>query len=539
MLTRFFTWLFTSAPAAQAPTPAPRKDASASVFTTDVDIDGEDLPQRAGRLERLQARVFGQDFAKTVRNTLVINDTVPGAQSAKFAMDEGSGASFNGIKAAYTLGQSGMPDLMAAWYASQGFIGYQMAAIIAQHWLVEKACMVPARDAVRKGYKVTSNDGSGKTTEVLAAIEKADKRYRLKRNLVEFVKMGRTFGIRVAMFKVRSVDPQYYTKPFNPDGVLPGTYDGIVQIDPYWCVPELTTGAAMDPTSIDFYEPTYWIVNAQRIHKSHLVIMRGADVADILKPSYLYGGISVPQRVYERVYAAERCANEAPQLMLSKRSTVFYTDTTKALANQAKFEERMSIWSQWMTNFGIKVADKDGDKIEQTDTTLTDLDVNIMTQYQLVAAAANIPATKLLGTSPKGFGAAGDYEIESYHEELEAIQVNDLEPLINRHHVCVIRSEIAPKFSIAPFEVEVTFNPLDTPTGKELAEINKAKADTDKALVDAGALDGHDVRARLAKEATSGYDGIALAVDPADDPEPDAGVQPLPGAAAPAATGAA
>ena len=30
-----------------------------------------------------------------------------------------------------------------------------------------------------------------------------------------------------------------------------------------------------------------------------------------------------------------------------------------------------------------------------------------MTQYQLAASVANVPATKLLGTQPKGFNATG------------------------------------------------------------------------------------------------------------------------------------
>ena len=34
-----------------------------------------------------------------------------------------------------------MPDAQFFWYASQSFIGYQSAAIIAQNWLVDKACL--------------------------------------------------------------------------------------------------------------------------------------------------------------------------------------------------------------------------------------------------------------------------------------------------------------------------------------------------------------------------------------------------------------
>jgi len=513
MLKRFASWVVELG---TPPAPAAPIEPPGGFFTTDARAEQEDdLTWRArqqAQAQTIQERSFGKDLS-SLKNIRVINRANNGATLQTFAQDDANG--FNGIKAAYQLGSYGVPDSQASWYGSQGFIGYQMCAIIAQHWLVEKACLVPAREAVRKGYRIAVTDGTGAEVEELKAIERADKKYRLRKNLVEFVQMGRVFGIRVAMFRVRSADPAYYQKPFNADGVLPGTYEGIVQIDPYWIVPELTTNAASNPGSIGFYEPTYWIINGERIHRSHLVIMRGSQVADILKPSYLFGGVSVPQRIYERVYAAERCANEAPQLMLTKRSTIFYTDTEKALANQGKFEQKMSLWAQWLTNFGIKVASKDADKIEQHDTNLTALDDNIMVQYQLVAAASNIPVTKLMGTSAKGLNATGEGDESNYHEELEAIQINDLEPLINRHHICVIRSEVAPALSIAPFAVEVVWNPLDTPTAKEQAEINKAKAETDKALFDAGAVDGHDIRSRLANDPTSGYDGI----DEGDVPE--------------------
>ena len=71
-----------------------------------------------------------------------------------------------------------------------------------------------------------------------------------------------------------------------------------------------------------------------------------------------------------------------------------------------------------------------------------------MTQYQLVAAAAGVPATKLLGTSPKGFNATGEFEESSYGEELESIQQHDLSPLVNRHHLLLIRSHVTKKFKI-------------------------------------------------------------------------------------------
>ena len=48
----------------------------------------------------------------------------------------------------------GVPESQASWYASQMFIGNNMCAVIAKHWLVDKACNMPARDAIRQGYDI-------------------------------------------------------------------------------------------------------------------------------------------------------------------------------------------------------------------------------------------------------------------------------------------------------------------------------------------------------------------------------------------------
>lgn len=419
--------------------------------------------------------------------------------SAQYAMD-----AQNPIKSAF-YPQNAIPQAQMLWYASQSFIGYQLCAVLSQQWLISKCCLMPARDAVRNGYEVTINDGTEVDPALLDAIRKADTVYKINKNMIEFIQMGRIFGIRIAFFEVQSTDPDYYLKPFNPDGVTPGSYKGISQIDPYWITPELDDTAAGRPGAIDFYEPTWWRVGVNRIHRTHLVIFRTEEVPDILKPSYIYGGVPIPQKIAERVYASEKTANEAPMLALTKRVDVVSTDVSQALAKQGKFDARMNQWIARRDNYGIKILDKESEEMQQFDTSLADLDAVIMTQYQLVAAAANVPAVKLIGTTPKGFNSTGEYEEASYHEELESIQRHDLTALLDRHHLLLIRSEIAPD---APFDTTIKWNRLDAMTAKEEAELNKAKAETDNILSQIGAIDGQDARYRIMADPLSGYSGL-------------------------------
>lgn len=497
----WFRLILANQPTTTAKDAAEPAAGTSGFFSTDLPLVSSRAPQAF--------RQYMQDNAFQVvpaKHWKVRKESADG----KMALDSFGDDSIN---VAFGLGQSRISPLLGAWYVSQGFIGYQTCAILAQQWLVDKACTQAPKDAARNGYKLTVNDGSDVDPETLAAIAKWDRKFKVSKNLVEFARFNRVFGIRIALFDVRSSDPLYYEKPFNIDGVEPGSYKGISQVDPYWVVPELDWDAAANPASREFYEPTYWVISGRRYHRSHLVLIRGPEVPDILKPSYLYGGLPLTQRIYERVYAAERSANEAPQLLLSKRTTFIKTDTSKALANQATFEERMRLFSDMRDNFALGVV---GEKEEPTqfDTALSDLDSVIMTQYQLVAAIANTPATKLLGTSPKGFNATGEYDETSYHEELESIQAHEMTPLLERHYELLIKAHIAPA---APFAVDVVWNKLDAMTGKEKAELELNQAQAAQIYHDIGAVDSNDVRRKIAADPDSGFNGLQT-LDTLPDP---------------------
>jgi uncharacterized protein len=489
-------------------------------FSTDCDPQTMDAMrlEEALKREEIFARVLSSPKFKSLNRDGTENKDV---KQPTFAMDASNGQGGESVKWMQNV-TNAVPFTQLAWFANQTFIGYQAAALMSQNWLINKCCSMPARDAVRHGYEITVNNGQKADPETLAKIRQLDKQYGTRNNLIQYVRYGRIFGIRVAMFIIKGADEAFYLNPFNIDGVKKGSYVGISQIDPYWITPELDFAAGSDPASIHFYEPTWWRVNGKRVHRTHLMIYRPFDVPDILKPVYWYGGIPLPQLVAERVYAAEKVANEAPMLSLSKRTMVIKTDAAQALSNQVKFDERMNLMAALRNNYGTQILDRN-DEAQQFDTTLADFDALIMTQYQLVAAASGVPATKLLGTSPKGFNATGEFEMLSYHQELETIQMNDMEPLLDRHYLLLAKSEGLP-------EIQIAWNAVDSPTGKSLAEINFIKSQTAVNENAVGAVDGQDERERLMSDKFSGYNTLGdreIAVPEKPTEEDEEGSEPL------------
>lgn len=393
------------------------------------------------------------------------------------------------------------------WYSSNVFIGYQLAAIFAQHWLIDKACRRPAADAFRKGFQATINDGSGIDLKVFDELRKGDKEFKLHWHLKRFIQFGRIFGIRHILFLVESSDPEYYFKPFNLDGVRPNSYRGMVQIDPFWITPELSDRGAYDPADPHFLDPEWWTVNGKRIHRTHFCIYRHSEVADILKPTYFYGGIPLPQLIFEHVYDAERTAAEAPRLAMTKRMLIYKTNIAQYEAKQNTLRLSLARLAYLRDNFGVNVCDKTRDEITQLETALGGFYETMNYQYQLVAGGADMPITKFLGTSPGGFNSTGEYEEASYHETLEDLQTDAGSPIIERHQAIYIRSHIMQKFKLGQaFETTIKWNKLDAMTEKEESEIKKMDADTALVHVTAGITAPEEERERLASDPGAGYD---------------------------------
>lgn len=409
------------------------------------------------------------------------------------AMDEDCGLPVNSAPYRFANNFGGVPNNVMGWFLSQGFIGHQFCAVMAQQWLVNRACKIPAEDACRNGWRV------GVDEERVTQLDRLDKDWKIKKKTEEFARFNRVFGIRIALFVVESPDPHYYEKPFNIDGVARDSYKGISQIDPMWCAAELEGADVTDPASCTFYEPTFWRIGNRRIHRSHLVIIRYAEVPDLLKPTYQFGGLPLPQLIWERVYGAERSANEGPQLLLTKRMNIVKTDLEAVAADPDKFTEKMLEFVERRDNYGVLPVDL-GDEYAQHDTNLGDVDAVIMTGYQLVAAVAEMPATKLLGTSPKGFNPTGDFESAAYRETLASIQEHHLTPFLDRHYSLAQKSLFG---DVQDFEV--VWNPLDEPSEKEQADTELVKMQTAQGYQAMGVLPAEAVERKLADDENSGW----------------------------------
>ena len=407
-----------------------------------------------------------------------------------------------------------------AHFGNDAYIGWSACAILAQNPIIHLACHIPAEDAIACGYRLAFADhsdadvsGDGKPdNDLLTAIKKATEKMRINDVCVKLNYNKRVFGFGVAFPIIRDKDGKPYdmSKPFNPDGLKGKDYRGFKVVDPYWLTPQFEQGATMDPLNERFMQPTWYkFPDGRAVHYTWFVKVDNAEVADILKPTYYYGGMPLTQMIYKRVWCAEKTANEAPLLAMSKRMLVVDANVQQIIKNKDYVHKLMKVITKCRNNWGVFFKSPTSN-IQQIDTSLTDFEECMFSQYQLVASIAQMPATKLLQTTPKGFNSTGEFEWKIYAQLQETTQNRDYKPLIEKH--VEILTSVQGKRRV----MSVIFNPVDAPSEKDRAEIESMKANTRTNYVQNGVLTPEEVRDVMRNDEDGEFTSI-----PAENPELD------------------
>lgn len=407
-------------------------------------------------------------------------------------------------------------------YFSDNFawLGWLTCATLAQHPFISRACSIPGEDAVSVGYSIKLPKEDGDRTDdtdkqKAKSLIREAKRMGINQVLRKFDYNKRVFGIGICIpcFESDTEDGRKYIRkmlsmPFNIDALKNKSlrYVGMKVVDPYWLTPIFDDDAGFNPASKDFYIPTWWQIGSteKQIHKSWCVHYVNTIVADVLKPTYYYGGMPLPQMLMQRVYSADKVADEAQMLAMSKRLLVVDANVQKLVANPKEAAKIMDALKFARDNWGVFFKNPNTN-VQQVDTYITEFNQLIMTQYQLVASIAQIPAPKLLKVMPTGFSDISELVWKDYAQHIYSIQEDELEPILDRHFMFHFIVNLKKK----DYDLEITFNPVDVPTLMEKAKIAELETKSAKTLIEQGVLSPEEVRKVIRSKRGGEFCGVS------------------------------
>ena len=461
-----------------------------------------ELPKRTSYLEFYKKlhKSVNKEYTEDDKNAL-IDKLFPRSIKTMVATDsKGKTVAMDGIYKPATY-DNDLPLFMIPFF-NHSFIGWQACALLTQNAYIRKACEIPARDAIAVDYKLhfaEEDDNNPDTNkdeeeEILKQLKQLSDRKMKIKNVCRDANIYKKVYGQILVIPTFNDDVDM-SKPFDLSKIKKGTYTGMQIIQPFWVRYETGIEQLNRPDKQGFYEPEYYtlpnMTGSQKIHKSWIIKLVNGVCPDILKPVYYYGGVPLTQMIYERVYCAEKVANEAPKLALTKRLLIVDGDVENLTANPDEAYETMETVATLRDNMGFMVKNPEN-TVSQIDTSLTDFDALIMTQFQLVAAIAEMPVTKLMKTQLKGLANSGDYEMKDYAQTLVEIQENDYNTILLRHYQLLSMSEKGKDLNL-----DIVWNPIDTPSEIEMAQIESQQAQTDATLVGAGIVGAEEVRTIL------------------------------------------
>lgn len=400
------------------------------------------------------------------------------------------------------------------------FPGYPILAMMSQRAEYRMVVGCYSREMTRMWIEFTGAAADGQEDKSrkdrIAKIDAAFRRLRIRELIGDMIDDDGYFGRSHLYIDLGKPASDNLPLPRTKNGIAQGSLKGIRKIDPMWCYPAVV--GQTDPRSPTFYRPDKWYVNGQTVHIDRLLTLTMSPVPDVIKPLYMYGGLSRTQMIKpyidnwlrDRQSVSDAVNAHAVWKIKTNMESFLAGDETAA----GDLYNRIDVFNNLRSNRGAAVLDMNDEDISVEQQSLAGLSDLQAQSREHIAGFAGVPLVIMFpGTSPAGLNASSDGEVRSWYDRIMAEQEKDLRPIIQAIFEIVQLNE----FGDIDEALSFRFVPLYQLTEKEKAEVRKLDAEADQILTGAQILAPEDARERLSKDETSKYHGIALS----EPPEPE------------------
>lgn len=260
---------------------------------------------------------------------------------------------------------------------------------------------------------------------------------------------------------------------------------GLTVIEPWQAAPVQVN--TFNPLKNNYMQPDlWWVMGAgSTVHKTRLIPVVFYSVPDLIKPLYNYLGLPLSFYMKNYVSNADTVRQSISDLVLRFRTKIIKTTAQKIADPQT--QARVKYMNATSNNLATLLLAKDEEWIE-TVTSLSGMDNLLSQMYELMTASTRgIPVTKLLGLSPRGFNATGEYDENNFYDVIDGYASSVVIPAMEKlaEYILCFKAGVLD-------EPKYIFNPRKQIKQKEQAEINNLKADYISKLIMSGVITGKD-----------------------------------------------
>ena len=313
-------------------------------------------------------------------------------------------------------------------------------------WLGGIAIDTAAEDQIRGGIEIHSS----MTPKEGEKLQNALVRKGIWKSLTDVIKWARLYGGAIA---VMLVDGQDLSTPLNIETVGKGQFKGLAVLDRWMCQPTLNQEGLAEEYGPDLGNPKYYLVNndapmlrGKKIHYTRIIRQIGVELPFYQKILEQYWGLSVLERLYDRLVAFDSATSGIAQYIHKMHLRVIKIDKYrhiqasggKVLQGFMRFAEDMR---RRQSNEGITFIDSADDFIVHNSNISSGISEALMQIGQQLAGALQMPLVRLFGQSPAGLNSTGESDLRTYYEGVNQKQERDLRVPITKICLLTAKSE--------------------------------------------------------------------------------------------------
>lgn len=310
-------------------------------------------------------------------------------------------------------------------------------------WIGGVAVDIPADDMTRMG---TELKGGLDPTDA-QKIEKAATINAVWKRLNQTAKWARLYGGALAVMLIDGQDPK---TPLRIETIGRKQFKGLIVMDRWMVEPSLenlVTEFGPDLGMPKFYRITSQgpALQGQTVHHSRVIRMDGLELPYWQKLQENLWGLSVLERVYDRMVAFDSATTGAAQLVYKAfLRTLKIKDFKELVAGNKVAADGLAQYVELMRRFqgneGITVIDAEDSFDVATHSAFGGLSDVLGQLGQQVSGALQIPLTRLFGQAPTGF-SSNESDLRNYYDSIHQRQMEELYVPVDRVNRIIARSE--------------------------------------------------------------------------------------------------
>lgn len=362
------------------------------------------------------------------------------------------------------------------------------------------------KEAFKKGYELNIAD-EGEYGDLKDQVEQAIDDLELNEAFMQTLMMERGFGGAALLIgandgqdmsmplNMDTIMDLHYVTPLEPDELSPLT-SYTDRLHPKYGKTELYQITALAQAAVGMGDPMQrTLPSTSVIHETRLIVFPGLRISKHQGRAALYGahwGDSVLNRVVKAIATFNMGYANTGIILSEQGLPIFHMKELAKLVNANRSDivkARLSLLFQQMSTARAAVIDSE-ENYERKAMPLNGLAEILDRLAMRVAAAVEMPVTKLMGQSPKGLGNEGESDMETWYDHVATYQDQKVRRPLRRLLQIVMRARRIQE----PLKWSVKFHALKQLSDAETAQARNAQMTIDTGYVAAGILTVEEVR---------------------------------------------